>query len=100
MEEEEEEAPLIHSIRSSAKLRSLRVSREENKGQTNPGDSGRATDTVAASGTSGTLLLFSARIFLNICSSFKTWYLVQFYQFMCGVLVSHNRLWSKISFHS
>lgn len=52
-EEEEEEAPLIQSIRSSAKLRSLRVSREENKGPTNPGDSGRATDAIAASRTSG-----------------------------------------------
>ncbi|PSS06426.1 Sister-chromatid cohesion protein [Actinidia chinensis var. chinensis] len=31
-EDDEEEAPLIHSIRSSSKLRSLRVSREENKG--------------------------------------------------------------------
>ncbi|RVW21247.1 Sister-chromatid cohesion protein 3 [Vitis vinifera] len=51
-EEEEEEAPLIQSIRSSAKLRSLRVSREENKGPTNPGDSGRATDAIAASRTS------------------------------------------------
>ncbi|KAH9730142.1 Sister-chromatid cohesion protein 3 [Citrus sinensis] len=33
-EEEEDEAPLIHSIRSSAKLRALRVSREDNKLQT------------------------------------------------------------------
>ncbi|KAH8489459.1 hypothetical protein H0E87_024907 [Populus deltoides] len=32
-EEEEEEAPLIHSIRSSSKLRSLKLSRDENKGQ-------------------------------------------------------------------
>lgn len=76
-EEDEEEAPLIHSIRSSVKLRSLRVSREENRGQTNPGDPGRATDTVAASRTSGTLLLFSRRIVLNISSSVR--YLVPFY---------------------
>ncbi|KAK9281322.1 hypothetical protein L1049_004221 [Liquidambar formosana] len=52
-QEEEEEVPLIHSLRSSAKLRSLRVSREENEGQTRTGDSGRATDNVAASRTSG-----------------------------------------------
>uniref|UniRef100_A0A2N9GJR5 SCD domain-containing protein n=1 Tax=Fagus sylvatica TaxID=28930 RepID=A0A2N9GJR5_FAGSY len=51
-EEEEEDAPLIRSIRSS-KLRSLRLSREENKGQTRTGDSGRATDNLAASRTSG-----------------------------------------------
>ena len=31
--QEEEEAPLIHSIRSSSKLRSLKLSRDENKGQ-------------------------------------------------------------------
>ncbi|XP_059437429.1 sister-chromatid cohesion protein 3 [Corylus avellana] len=33
-EDEEEDAPLIRSIRPSSKLRSLRLSREENKGQT------------------------------------------------------------------
>lgn len=42
-EEEEEDAPLIRSIRSSSKLRSLKISREENKGQRRTGDSGRAT---------------------------------------------------------
>lgn len=52
-EEDDEEAPLIHSIRSSSKLRSLRVSREENKGQRRPGDFGQATENVAASRTSG-----------------------------------------------
>lgn len=31
-EEEEDEEPLIHSIRSSSKLRSLRISRDERKG--------------------------------------------------------------------
>ncbi|XVF21866.1 hypothetical protein REPUB_Repub12eG0126300 [Reevesia pubescens] len=32
-DEEEDNAPLIHSLKSSSKLRSLRVSREENRGQ-------------------------------------------------------------------
>lgn len=41
-DEEEEDTPLIHSIRSS-KLRSLKASREENKGPAGTGDSsGRA----------------------------------------------------------
>ena len=43
---------MINSIRSS-KLRSLRLSREENKGQTRTGDSERAADNLAASRTSG-----------------------------------------------
>ncbi|KAF3954956.1 hypothetical protein ACB098_10G086500 [Castanea mollissima] len=51
-EEEEEDAPLINSIRSS-KLRSLRLPREENRGQTRTGDSERAADNLAASRTSG-----------------------------------------------
>ncbi|KAB1203030.1 Sister-chromatid cohesion protein 3 [Morella rubra] len=42
-EEEEEDAPLIRSIRSSSKLRSLRLSREENKSQPRAGDGERAT---------------------------------------------------------
>lgn len=42
-DDEEENTPLIHSIRSS-KLRSLKVSREENKGQTRAGASSRAKD--------------------------------------------------------
>ncbi|KAK9139477.1 hypothetical protein Scep_009158 [Stephania cephalantha] len=42
-EEEEEEAPLIHSIRSSSKLRSLRVQRQESKDQGGAGDTGRPT---------------------------------------------------------
>ncbi|KAK1561092.1 hypothetical protein Q3G72_034335 [Acer saccharum] len=52
-EEEEDEAPLIHSLKSSAKLKSLRVAREENKLQTKTGTSRRATDNLAASRTSG-----------------------------------------------
>ncbi|KAJ7977482.1 sister-chromatid cohesion protein 3 [Quillaja saponaria] len=52
-EEEDEDAPLIHSIRSASKLRSLRVSREENKGQTRTGNSAIAPDNLAASRTSG-----------------------------------------------
>ncbi|KAG2697238.1 hypothetical protein I3843_07G096600 [Carya illinoinensis] len=51
-EEEEEDAPLIRSVRPSSKLRSLRLSKDENKGRTRTGDSGRARDNVAAS-TSG-----------------------------------------------
>ncbi|WCJ21441.1 Cohesin subunit SA-3 [Euphorbia peplus] len=46
-EEEEEEAPLIHSIRASSKLRSLKVSRDENKGQAKSG--GSAANTSGAS---------------------------------------------------
>ncbi|EXC34668.1 hypothetical protein L484_020437 [Morus notabilis] len=42
-DDEEENTPLIHAIRSS-KLRSLKVSREENKGRTRAGDSSRAKD--------------------------------------------------------
>ncbi|KAF7818257.1 sister-chromatid cohesion protein 3 [Senna tora] len=52
-QEEDEDAPLIHSIRSSSKLRSLGASREENKGQTRTGSSGRATENISASRTSG-----------------------------------------------
>ncbi|XP_021279482.1 sister-chromatid cohesion protein 3 [Herrania umbratica] len=48
-EEEEDDAPLIHSLKSSSKLRSLRVSREENRGHSRAGASGRATDNLAAS---------------------------------------------------
>ncbi|KAK6239286.1 hypothetical protein QUC31_004755 [Theobroma cacao] len=49
VEEEEDDAPLIHSLKSSSKLRSLRVSREENRGHSRAGASGRATDNLAAS---------------------------------------------------
>uniref|UniRef100_A0A164Z0G5 SCD domain-containing protein n=1 Tax=Daucus carota subsp. sativus TaxID=79200 RepID=A0A164Z0G5_DAUCS len=45
-EDEDEEAPLIHSLRASQKLKSLRVSREEKKGQT-------SAENLAASRTSG-----------------------------------------------
>ncbi|XP_057964009.1 sister-chromatid cohesion protein 3 isoform X2 [Malania oleifera] len=38
--EEEEDAPLIHSFPSSSKLRSLKVTRDENGGQTGPRESG------------------------------------------------------------
>ncbi|TKY61845.1 Sister-chromatid cohesion protein 3 [Spatholobus suberectus] len=51
--EDDEDAPLIHSIRSSSKLRSLGVSREESKVQTKTGNSVRATDNLSASRTSG-----------------------------------------------
>ncbi|XP_022758099.1 sister-chromatid cohesion protein 3-like [Durio zibethinus] len=50
-DEEDDNAPLIHSLKSSSKLRSLRVSREENRGQSRSGASGRATDNLAASST-------------------------------------------------
>ncbi|XP_065861246.1 sister-chromatid cohesion protein 3 [Euphorbia lathyris] len=46
-DEEEREAPLIHSIRSSSKLRSLKVTRDENKGQAKSG--GSAPNTSGAS---------------------------------------------------
>lgn len=52
-EEEDEDAPLIHSIRASSKLRSLGASREENKGQTRTGSSSKAADNISASRTSG-----------------------------------------------
>lgn len=51
-EEEVEGTPLIHSARVS-KLRALRVSREESKGQTKTGNSVRAVDNISASRTSG-----------------------------------------------
>ncbi|KAL5060472.1 hypothetical protein RYX36_032076 [Vicia faba] len=51
-EEEVEGTPRIHSTRLS-KLRALRVSREESKGQTKTGDSVRAVDNISASRTSG-----------------------------------------------
>lgn len=52
-EEEVEGTPLIHSARLSSKIRSLRVSREESKGQTDTGNSGRAVDNISASRASG-----------------------------------------------
>lgn len=44
-DEEDEEVPLIHSIRSSSKLRSLRISREEKKGTS----TGKAAGNVSTS---------------------------------------------------
>lgn len=52
-EEYDEDAPLIHSIRSSSRLRSLGVSREETKGQTKTGNSVRTANNLSASRTSG-----------------------------------------------
>ncbi|XP_010244638.1 PREDICTED: sister-chromatid cohesion protein 3 isoform X2 [Nelumbo nucifera] len=51
-EEEAEEVPLIHSLRSSSKSRSLRVSRQESRGQMKTADSGKASQDKAASRTS------------------------------------------------
>lgn len=52
--EEEEDAPLIHTIRSTSKLRSLKMPREDYSNQQKSGDSGRATKNLATSRTSGT----------------------------------------------
>lgn len=51
--DEEEDAPLIHSIRSTSKLRSLKLPREGHRTQQKTGDSGRATENLATSRTSG-----------------------------------------------
>ncbi|XVF32673.1 hypothetical protein REPUB_Repub17cG0102900 [Reevesia pubescens] len=45
-DEEEDNAPLIHSLKASSKLRSLRIAREENRGHSSSGASGRATDNL------------------------------------------------------
>ncbi|PIA39433.1 hypothetical protein AQUCO_02600110v1 [Aquilegia coerulea] len=53
-EEDDEEIPLIHSLRSSSKLRSLRLQRQHSRDQARSGDSGRASqDDLAASRMSG-----------------------------------------------
>lgn len=52
-DEDEEEAPLIHSLRASSKLRSLRVSKEDKRDQTKTVDSGPATEDMATPKTSG-----------------------------------------------
>lgn len=52
-DEDEEEAPLIHSLRASSKLRSLRVSKEDKRDQTKTVDSGQATEDMATPKTSG-----------------------------------------------
>lgn len=49
-EDEDEGVPLIHSIRASAKLRALNVSRDQNRGQTSTAPS---LENLAASRTSG-----------------------------------------------
>lgn len=54
MQIEEEDAPLIHTIRSTSKLRSLKMPREDYSNQQKSGDSGRATKNLATSRTSGT----------------------------------------------
>ncbi|KAK4747258.1 hypothetical protein SAY87_026295 [Trapa incisa] len=41
---EEDEAPLIHSIRASSKLRSLRVSKDENRSHSRMGETGKSWD--------------------------------------------------------
>ncbi|KAL0419961.1 UNVERIFIED_CONTAM: Sister-chromatid cohesion protein 3 [Sesamum radiatum] len=53
-EDDEEDAPLIHSLRASSKLRSIRVSKEENRDQTRTVD--RATEELATPKTSGDAL--------------------------------------------
>lgn len=58
-EEDEEDAPLIHSLRASSKLRSLRVSKEDKRGQTKTVDGGRATEELATPKTSGTYKFIS-----------------------------------------
>lgn len=50
---EEDEAPLIHSIRASSKLKSLRVSRDENRSQARTGETGKARNNPTASRASG-----------------------------------------------
>lgn len=53
-EDEEQEAPLLHSLKSSSKLRSLRLQRQHNRDQVRSGDSERATqDGFPASRMSG-----------------------------------------------
>ncbi|XP_011079759.1 sister-chromatid cohesion protein 3 [Sesamum indicum] len=50
-DDDEEDAPLIRSLRASSKLRSIRVSKEENRDQTRTVD--RATEELATPKTSG-----------------------------------------------
>lgn len=52
-QDEDEEAPLIHSLRASSKLRSLRVSKEDKRDQTKTVDSGQVTEDMATPRTSG-----------------------------------------------
>ncbi|KZV32380.1 sister-chromatid cohesion protein 3 [Dorcoceras hygrometricum] len=53
-QDEDEEAPLIHSLRASSKLRSLRLSKQDKGDQTKTVDSGQATEDMATPKTSGT----------------------------------------------
>ncbi|XP_073066132.1 sister-chromatid cohesion protein 3-like [Primulina eburnea] len=50
---DEEEAPLIHSLKASSKLRSLRVSKEDKRDQRKTIDSGQPTEDMATPKTSG-----------------------------------------------
>ncbi|XP_073283758.1 sister-chromatid cohesion protein 3-like [Primulina huaijiensis] len=52
-DEDEEEAPLIHSLKASSKLRSLRVSKEDKRDQRKTIDSGQPTEDMATPKTSG-----------------------------------------------
>lgn len=51
--EDEEDAPLIHSLRASM-LKSLKVSKEDKRDPTKPVDFGQATEELATPRTSGT----------------------------------------------
>ena len=59
-EEEEDEAPLIHSLRSSSKLRSMKLSKDENKSHRRTGASASRT-----SGMKGIYFLLDAAWFLR-----------------------------------
>ncbi|XP_073150312.1 sister-chromatid cohesion protein 3 [Henckelia pumila] len=52
-DEDEEEAPLIHSLRASSKLRSLMLSKDDKRDRTKTVDSGQATEDLATPKTSG-----------------------------------------------
>ncbi|XP_075489821.1 sister-chromatid cohesion protein 3-like [Primulina tabacum] len=52
-DEDEEEVPLIHSLKASSKLRSLRVSKEDKRDQRKTIDSGQPTEDMATPKTSG-----------------------------------------------
>ncbi|KAH6766345.1 sister-chromatid cohesion protein 3 [Perilla frutescens var. hirtella] len=52
-EEDEENAPLINSLRASSKLRSLRISKEDRRVQTKTLDGSRAAEELATPKTSG-----------------------------------------------
>lgn len=52
-DEDDEDEPLIHSLRASSKLRSLRVSKEDKMEQTEKSDARRATEELSTPKTSG-----------------------------------------------